>query len=301
MSESATTPLLSDPSSMLETTSPNGYTSASLEAAETAGRMDDPSSVAASGDSLDAWRQWLIRRQRQSVVAAHFLALTCVLVVIWWIHELGGLSWTPGDSPHVFNWHPMLMVTAYAFMTVASLSFRSKGRILVRPNLSKTIHAVAWAVAFLCMTVGLVAVLRSHNDGISGYIANLYSLHSWIGVSVVCMYSLQFLSGVTTFGFPSVFGLTESFKGKVLLVHYYVGPMIYLGVMATILLGLQEKEGFVGCAYKVHGPDLFPPAHFFEIPLACRISHLLGLTVLLTGVCTSFALHPIDRGTYRQN
>jgi cytochrome b-561 len=250
-------------------------------------------------DGTEAWQQRLIGLQRASLILAHFMALLSMIVVIIWINLLGGLSWEKGQSKLVFNWHPLLMITAFSFMTVASLSFRYRG--LGSRKLAKTLHGTAWAVALLCAIVALIAVFRSHNDALSGYIANLYSLHSWIGIFVGISYSFQFLAGLVTFGFPAgSLGITPSFKAKVLLVHYYFGPIIYLAFMLTILLGIQEKEGFVGCSYTITKADVIPFQNFLNIPESCRISHLLGFLVLFTGLCTNFALYQIGRGGYRQ-
>ena len=82
-----------------------------------------------------------------------------------------------------------------------------------------------------------------------------------------------------------------------LTVDYYVGPMIYLSTAITILLGIQEKERFVGCADKVNKADLFPIQNFYEIPFACRISHSLGIVVLLMTVSTTFAMHDFGQGS----
>jgi cytochrome b-561 len=251
-------------------------------------------------DGVDAWRQRLVRLQRAALILAHCMALLAMLVVGIWILYLGGLSWEKGQSKLVFNWHPLLMIAAFCFMTVASLSFRYRG--LGTRKLAKVLHGISWMVAALCVSVGLIAVFRSHNDGVSGYMANMYSLHSWIGIFVGVIYLLQFFSGLVTFGFPSTFlGISPSFKAKMLLVHYYFGPIIYLAMMQTILLGIQEKEGFVGCGYTVEKADIRPWENFDQIPEACRISHLLGFLVLFTGVCTTFALHQIDRGGYRES
>jgi hypothetical protein len=264
------------------------------------GPSNDHSSIVAI-DAVDTWRQRLIRYQRNCIMISYVLSLFCLLVVISWIHHLGGLSLKKNlQSKQVFNWHPLLMTTSFVFMTVSALAFRQYDR----PK-SKTIHGLGWTAAILCMCIGLIAVFQSHNDN-TGYIANMYSLHSWVGLMVLLLYTVQFVSAVLSFGWPTTrvpipMIVSEGFKSNLLLVHRYFGPMIYIGMMCTILLGIQEKEGFVGCAYKVDKFDAFPPIHFYEIPLPCRISHLLGLLVFATGICTSFVLHPIDRGSYRQN
>lgn len=275
-----------------------------LTSSETSAPDDDNNAVEDGDTAVDAWRQHLIRYQRYASLAAHLGALASLFVVISWIQQhLGGLSWKYGESKQVFNWHPLLMITGFAFMTVASLAFRN----LQRPK-SKLLHGLGWTIGILCMILALMAVFRSHNDPISGYIANMYSMHSWIGMLVFLLYTLQFVSAMLSFGFPTVWrwnnGMpfaSEAFKARLLLVHQFFGPFIYVSMTATILMGIQEKEGFVGCAYTVETVDPFPPAHFYQIPLVCRVSHLLGLLVFVTGMCTSFALYPIDRGMYRQN
>jgi cytochrome b-561 len=206
------------------------------------------SSDTVAADDDDDWRSLLVRLQNGAAILALALALGAMLVVVWWINLLGGLSWKSGEAKLVFNWHPLLMITTFCFMTVATFAYR----IPVNKSVSKRVHGVVWAVAALCAMVALVAVVRSHNDKESGFIANLYSIHSWIGIFVISIFIFQFFAGLFTFGYPlTSMGVDASFKAKMMTVHYFVGPFIYVSTAATILLGIQEKEGFIGCAYKV--------------------------------------------------
>jgi hypothetical protein len=202
------------------------------------------------------------------------------------------------------------MITAFCFMTVAALAFRSRQqRSSINNNNSnhqrrvvlKFTHGLSWTVAALCAMVALLAVVQSHNDAtVSGkFIANLYSLHSWIGVGVIIMYMVQFSMGVLTFACPTPLFMSLSSpnkKARFMQVHKFLGPFIYNCTAATILLGIQEKEGFIGCSYAVAKVDLFPPSHFFEIPYSCRVSHLLGVLVLAVTLCTNLALHEFQKG-----
>jgi len=154
----------------------------------------------------------------------------------------------------------------------------------------KLLHGMAWTVAFLSALVALIAVFKSHNDPQSGYIANLYSLHSWVGVAVILLYSIQFFMGIFSFVWPLP-SVTPAVKAKVMSFHRFMGPFVYNCSAATILLGIQEKEGFIGCSYSVNEADLFPPKHIMDIPASCRISHTLGIVVLCLALFTSFALH----------
>jgi cytochrome b-561 len=246
----------------------------------------DPLLVVEEEETVDSWGDRLLKFQRIALICAHVLAALSLLAVLLWISALGGLSWKEGEMKQVFNWHPLLMITAFSFMTVASLSFRFRHE---NRSLLKWTHGMAWTVAILCAMIALIAVFKSHNDP-SGYIANLYSLHSWIGCAVIGLYISQLSVGVFTFAWPVM-----SPKTRILQIHKFFGPFIYNCVAITILLGIQEKEGFVGCAYPVRQADTFPIKHFLDIPSVCRISHALGILVLGITLCTNLALHDFGK------
>uniref|UniRef100_A0A7S4JS28 Cytochrome b561 domain-containing protein n=1 Tax=Odontella aurita TaxID=265563 RepID=A0A7S4JS28_9STRA len=174
-------------------------------ASEGGGNLDEATSLAgqqSTSDSLDEGEFWLEPLQQWAGIASHVFALAAAAVVFTWATELGGVSWKQGEAKIVFNWHPVCMIIAFLFMTISALSFRMKWRAKNR-FVTKMLHIIEWSIAGLCMAVGLVAVVKSHNDPVSGYIANLYSLHSWIGIAVLILYALQFFVGVFSFGFDS--------------------------------------------------------------------------------------------------
>lgn len=249
---------------------------------------------------MDEWNRRIYQAQRISLLLAHVLAIVLLILTGQWVSQLGGLSWEKGQAKLIFNWHPLLMILAFCFMTISSLSFRYRHFHLSRST-SKLLHGVGWAIGAGCMAVGLVAVFFSHNDRISGFIANMYSLHSWVGMTVLSMYVMQFLVGVSAFVLPDAFGISEVSKAKIVQVHSFFGPILYLSVMLTILLGIQEKEGFVGCGYKVDAPDMIPFQNFSQIPGVCKQSHAMGFCILIMGLCTMFTLHQMDRTKYRQH
>ena len=250
----------------------------------------------------------LTKSQKTAYLGSHILALLSVLVVIWWINFAalggGGVSWTYGESGRVFNWHPVLMITAFAFMTVATTIYRRPAQSSSTGQdyrkLYKLVHGISWLVALLCGGIGVVAVFRSHNDPISGYIANLYSMHSWFGIVTIVMYLFQFSVGVKFFalGADRTFGNDtnkasqwKERKQKVMNFHKLFGSCIYYMTSATILLGIMEKEGFVGCGYKVTSADVIPFSHLGDIPGACTVSHSLGLIIALMTICTGYVMH----------
>lgn len=62
----------------------------------------------------------------------------------------------------------------------------------------KIAHASLHLLAFILTVLGLVAVFRYHNKQ---HIANLYSLHSWLGITTVFFFACQ-VGALPAFGFP---------------------------------------------------------------------------------------------------
>lgn len=282
-------------------------------------------------------------------LSSHILSVVAILLTIIWIHQDkmggGGLAWTYGKSGQTFNWHPLLMICSFGFMSIASLLFRvppsttfvssslsspnsayasihadssssEYGSMLTRGQ-RKFLHVLCWTISLVCGIIGMMAVLRSHNDPINGYIANLYSFHSWMGCFVMGLFVLQFCLGLYWFVLkrwwcvPSCIQkwknsqLCSCWKSisnrRIMWYHKNKGVLIYCMATITILLGIMEKEGFVGCGYKLSdndGPDLKPYQHWNEIPVVCKISHGLGFVVLVLALCTGYVLHGVPMMQY---
>lgn len=283
---------------------PNPSYNATEDATPTINQYDERNHTAST---------FLQRLQKAAAITSLLLSPAAIVLVALWVSNEsmggGGLSWSQGEAGRVFNWHPLLMVTAYALMNAGALIFRVSGTSTYQASIftsaysasslsatayprkrgiMKYIHGTIWSLDFVFGLVAMLAVFKSHNDPISGYIANLYSFHSWVGIAVLSLFTLQFLVGIVLFG-----GMSGSSRlGTPLLmeIHKYTGTYIHILATATIMLGIQEKEGFVGCSYKVNAPDLVPLLNYGLIPSACKISHGLGIVVLAMGFCTTFAM-----------
>ena len=59
-----------------------------------------------------------------------------------------------------------------------------------RKRTVKIAHAIIMIVALLSAVVALVAVFDSHNL-VEPPTANLYTIHSWIGISAVALFAFQ--------------------------------------------------------------------------------------------------------------
>lgn len=130
----------------------------------------------------------------------------------------------------------------------------------------KCIHAGLNAVAAILAIISLVAVFDFHN---ARSIPNMYSLHSWIGLTVVILYILQLLLGFFAFLVPLA---PLSLRAFLMPLHIYSGLLIFGIVIASALTGVTEKLFF---ALTKPAYSTFPPEGVF--------TNTLGLLILVFG------------------
>ncbi|XP_039217726.1 cytochrome b reductase 1 isoform X1 [Crotalus tigris] len=104
--------------------------------------------------------------------------------------------------------------------------------------LMKLIHAGLHTVALTLAIISLVAVFDFHN---AKKIPNMYSLHSWIGLTAVILYALQLVLGLLVFLLPIA---STSLRTIVMPIHVYSGLLLFGSVIATALMGITEKLFF---------------------------------------------------------
>lgn len=141
------------------------------------------------------------------------LGSACVAFVSAWCqYWRGGFSWD--GSAQTFNWHPVLMVTGLVVLygtgkrePTAQPRPRQRPRLLPDPFLPpaalvyrlpqswrgpklpwKVLHGSLALAAFTLAVLGLAAVFRFHN---ARGTPNMYSLHSWLGLLTVLLFSCQ--------------------------------------------------------------------------------------------------------------
>ncbi|MGH0157815.1 UNVERIFIED_CONTAM: hypothetical protein FKN15_052722 [Acipenser sinensis] len=116
------------------------------------------------------------------------LGFLCMVFVAYWnVTWRGGFAWD--GSAKQFNWHPVLMVTGLTVLY-------GSAAVLYRLPLTwggsklpwKLLHAGLTLLSFVLAVLGLFAVFNFHNKGNT---PNLYSLHSWIGISTVALFTGQ--------------------------------------------------------------------------------------------------------------
>ncbi|KAL5539360.1 hypothetical protein UlMin_024608 [Ulmus minor] len=170
--------------------------------------------------------------------ATHFLGIVAlILVLVWTIHFRGGFAWEATNKNLIFNLHPFLML--FGLIIIGGEAIISYKSLPLRKEVKKLIHLVLHAIALVLGIIGIYFAFKYHNE--SG-IANLYSLHSWVGLGVIVLYAIQWIYGFLTFFFP---GASNALRSEVLPWHVVFGITVYILAVGTATLGFLEKLTFL--------------------------------------------------------
>ncbi|XP_032632293.1 lysosomal membrane ascorbate-dependent ferrireductase CYB561A3 isoform X2 [Chelonoidis abingdonii] len=203
------------------------------------------------------------------------LGFLCVVFTGFWSqHWRGGFAWD--GSAKMFNWHPLFMVTGMLVLYGAAVLVYRVPSSWVGPKLPwKLLHAALTLAAFVLVVLGLVAVFGFHN---AQKIPNMYSLHSWLGLAAVLLFSCQWLMGFATFLLPwSPAWLRIIYKP----VHVFFGSTILALAMAASISGINEKL-FFSLTNKTVPYTKLPPEAWF--------ANSLGMLILVFGLLVLWAL-----------
>ncbi|CAL1371246.1 unnamed protein product [Linum trigynum] len=169
---------------------------------------------------------------------AHAIAVVAaVMVLVWCIHFRGGLAWEDTNKNLIFNLHPVLMLIGLIIIGgEAIISYRS---LPLKKEEKKLIHLVLHAVALILGIIGIYMAFKFHNE--SG-IANLYSLHSWLGILVISLYGIQWIYGFIIFFYP---GGSSTLRSASLPWHVLLGLFAFVLAVGTAAIGFLEKLTFL--------------------------------------------------------
>ncbi|PRQ60080.1 putative ascorbate ferrireductase (transmembrane) [Rosa chinensis] len=191
-----------------------------------------------------------------------------VLVLVWSIYFRGGFAWEATDKSLIFNLHPFLMVLGLVFLGgEAIISYRY---LPLRKDVKKLVHLVLHAIALALGIIGIYTAFKNHNE--TG-VANLYSLHSWIGIGVICLYGIQWIYGFLVFFYPKGSPGLRSDS----MEHF--GLFVYILVVGNATLGFLEKLTFLESS----GVEKFG-SEAFLVNFTALVTLVFGAFVILISV-----------------
>ncbi|KAI6068368.1 Cytochrome b ascorbate-dependent protein 3 isoform X2 [Aix galericulata] len=119
---------------------------------------------------------------------------------------------------------------------------------------------------------------------VAGMTPNMYSLHSWLGLATVLLFSCQWLAGFSAFLLPYA---PPWLRALYKPVHVFFGSTILMLSVASCVSGINEKLFFSlknGTA----------PAPYNRLPPEAVFANTLGLLIVLFGVLVLCALAKPD-------
>ncbi|KAI4330878.1 hypothetical protein MLD38_029121 [Melastoma candidum] len=175
------------------------------------------------------------------IAVAQVLALAgVVMVLVWCIHFMGGLAWEATDKSLIFNIHPVLMLIG--LVIIGGEAIMTYKALPLKKELKKVIHMVLHAIALVLGIIGIYAAFKYHNES---SIANLYSLHSWLGIGIITLYGIQWIYGFLIFLFP---GGSSAVRSETVPWHIVLGLIIFSLAVGNAAIGLLEKLTFLESA-----------------------------------------------------
>ncbi|KAI3719873.1 hypothetical protein L6452_20778 [Arctium lappa] len=171
------------------------------------------------------------------IVFTHLLVVSiATLVLVWLLNFREGFAFTSQIKAKIFNLHPLLMVLGFiVFSGEAMITYKS---IPASRQALKLIHLILHLIALASGILGVYAVFKFHNEL---HIPHMYTLHSWIGLSTICLFGFQLLLGFFSFLFP---GAKSATRARIAPWHVFFGVVIFFMAIVTAETGLTEKFFF---------------------------------------------------------
>ncbi|ESW25186.1 hypothetical protein PHAVU_003G014600 [Phaseolus vulgaris] len=178
-------------------------------------------------------------RAASITIVAHllFIAIT-TLVLLWLLHFREGVAFFTSSNPiKIFNLHPLLMVIG--FILVGGEAIMIYKSVLQKRRSMKVVHLLLHLVALVAGVLGIIAVFKSKKDA---GLPDMYTLHSWLGMSAICLFALQYIMGFFSYFFP---GAEMSTRASLLPWHRFLGMAIFLLAVCTAETGLLQYFQFL--------------------------------------------------------
>ncbi|GMH01847.1 hypothetical protein Nepgr_003686 [Nepenthes gracilis] len=165
--------------------------------------------------------------------------LVAVLVLIW------ALAFKTTFIPHSLSaqesffydaLHPLLMVIG--FIIVSGEAILIHKWLPGARNFKKSVHLCLQGVS---LASGIFGIWTKFH-GQDGIVANFYSLHSWMGLTCVFLFGIQWMTGFLYFWHR---GEVRAARARMLPWHVFLGLYTYCLAVATAETGLLEKLTFM--------------------------------------------------------
>lgn len=159
------------------------------------------------------------------------------LCIYWILQYQDGVAWT-NNTKKQYNLHYILMTGGFIFLNGQSmLVYRCYP--CCKKIYNKVLHTIFFVLSISAITIGLVAAIQAQNSLPDPH--HFYSMHSWIGLTAIGIFGLQFVVGFTSFlVLLCCDTATAKFRQRLLPTHVTFGIIIFSLGSAAVLTGLMQ-------------------------------------------------------------
>ncbi|RLN39204.1 putative transmembrane ascorbate ferrireductase 3 [Panicum miliaceum] len=196
---------------------------------------------------------------------AHVLFLaTAVLMLVWLLHYRGGINIQSEDPEQVFNVHPFVM--SWGFILLIGEAILAYSTIPMDHRTQKMAHMMIHLVGLILGIFGVYAAFKFHD---AAKVPDLMSLHSWLGITAIALFGLQWLFGFVTFWLPAAHEHTRAAAAP---AHVMAGLAIFMLAVCAAQTGLVEKSAGAASAAEM------------------KLINVAGIFIILYGVAVASAV-----------
>jgi len=230
----------------------------------------------------------------QKVAAVLSMALSLIAMIVSYTYWAQGNDNSEGWLGTIYGnkcvIHAVLMITAFCFTyTQAAVSYRVLPLIGLGHEPSKFIHSFWNTSTMILMITALVEIARFHNEKEWGH---LTTMHSWLGVFLVALYSQNWVFGFIHFVLP----VSVEWRKRYLPSHRFFGIVGLLVAAIVMETGIAQKnwlDDATGCFYTNPDSTAYkedPATAYFRIDAGCRAALGIGTLFIFNAIFAVYAL-----------
>merc|ERR1719400_1216642 len=135
-------------------------------------------------------------------------------------------------------------------------------------------------LSFVLSVIALLVVFVT-NHRWKHPIANLYTLHSWFGISAIALFAFQWCAGFISFLYPLV---PAGLRAAYLPIHVFLGLLIFILACIAAVTGITEEL-------------LWKDKEYSTFNLLGIVGNLLGICIIIYG---SLVIMIATKTTYKR-
>ncbi|CAM8951351.1 unnamed protein product [Rhodiola kirilowii] len=173
------------------------------------------------------------------IIFAHLLVIAITtLLLVWLLHFREGISFNSDDKEKIFNLHPFFMVLGLVLLAGEGIMVYKS--VPATRQTHKVFHLILLFIALVFGILGIYAVFKFHDERGEPH---MVTLHSWIGISTICLFGLQWLFSFFAFFSP---GTQMSTRANLAPWHMFLGTAIFFMIIVTAEMGLVQRFIILG-------------------------------------------------------